>query len=273
MYDFARRPLWIVSHVLVAVAVLVMVRLGFWQMSRWQEEDRALDRIEAGLAAEPVPLWEVVDLSTPPGSVDEDVSYRRVVVEGTWAPEDEVVVRNRSEGGSPGGWVLTPLVTAEGTAVAVVRGWVPLDLSNEGGPVAAAAPAEGPARVVGPVLTTQSPTSLGPKDPAEGRLDSLARVDLERYSAQVGAPLAGVWVMADDVRPPGPEVLVPVEPELPNPSQNVSYMVQWFLFATIAAVGYVLILRRMAGGGRARGRVSEVPVDDAPPLQGDSVDA
>ena len=45
----------------------------------------------------------------------------------------------------------------------------------------------------------------------------------------------------------------------PDASQNFSYMVQWWIFATIAGVGYLLILRRVAVN-RARG--GQVPVTD-----------
>ncbi len=31
-----------------------------------------------------------------------------------------------------------------------------------------------------------------------------------------------------------------------DPSQNFSYMMQWWLFAAIAAVGYLLMLRKVA---------------------------
>lgn len=253
MYDFARRPLWILSHVLVVVAVLVMVRLGLWQHSRWQEESEALDRIEAGLAAEPVPLGDVVGGVTDPSAVPEDARWTRVTAAGTWDTESEVLIRNRSQAGRPGGWLLTPLVQDDGTAVAVVRGWVPLEVANAGAPFDEAAPPEGPVTVVGAVGLTQPGGGLGPTDPAEGELDSLARVDLERLAAQLDAPLEPVWVTleASEPAPVGPQgagsgSLAVVELELPSPSQNFSYMVQWWVFATIAAVGYVLILRKVA---------------------------
>lgn len=253
MYDFARRPLWILSHVLVVVAVLVMVRLGLWQYVRWQDETETRDRIEAGLEADPVPLDEVVGDVTDPSLVDEDVRWRRVSATGTWDTGAEVLIRNRSQGGRPGGWLLTPLVQDDGTAVAVVRGWVPLEVANEGAPFDEVAPPPGPVTVVGAVGVTQAGGGLGPTDPAEGELESLARVDLERFSAQMDAQLEPVW-MTLEASEPAPAsadaaaegAFAVVELELPSPSQNFSYMVQWWVFATIAAVGYVLILRRVA---------------------------
>lgn len=269
VYDFARRPLWILSHALVVIAVLVMVRLGFWQMSRWQEESDKAERIEAATEAEPVPLGDVVDATTPPDQVPESARYRRVVVEGDWDTDAEVVIRSRSLGGSPGGWLVTPLVQADGTALAVARGWVPLEVANAGAPFPGTAPSNGAATVVGVVGLTQDPGPLGPTDPAEGTLDTLARVDLDRYSQQLPYALEPVWVTLQQSDPaqPTPSAgvtgLQPIEVEVPSPSQNLSYMVQWWFFAVIAAVGYVLVLRKVAHSpqdGRRRHR--DVPEDD-----------
>ena len=86
MYDFAKRPLWVLSHVLVLVAVLAMVRLGFWQMSRWHEEQDNAERIEAGMDAAAVPLEDLlVELGDPEvtDDVGAEAEYRRVVARGT----------------------------------------------------------------------------------------------------------------------------------------------------------------------------------------------
>ncbi|MCP4437285.1 MAG: SURF1 family protein [Actinomycetia bacterium] len=253
MYEFAKRPLWILSHVLVIIAVLVMVRLGFWQFSRWQDETDARDRIEAGLEAAPQPLGDVVDPQTPPEEVDESARFARVNVTGEWDTDAEVVIRNRAVQGRPGGWLLTPLVQQDGTAVAVVRGWIPLADVNAGPPWRVAKPQGGEATVQGVVELSQPGGGLGPQDTAEGTLDTLARADLERYGQQLDYPLEPVWLVLQSSDPAQPAArgseqlgLVAVEVELPSPSQNFSYMVQWWLFATIAAVGYLLILRKVA---------------------------
>ncbi len=276
MYDFAKRPLWILSHVLVLLAVVAMIRLAFWQMDRWHEEQGSLDQIEAGLVADPVPLQDLA-LPASPDAVDESLRYLRVTATGTWDTDDEVVIRNRSQQGQPGGWLLTPLVQDDGTAVAVVRGWVPLDVANRGRPFSEAAPPPGEATVVGVVGLTQPGGGIGPVDPEQGELDSLARVDIDRFAQQLDVPLDPLWLTLESSEPPqisdatgqqgstpGTSVLVPVEIELPSPSQNFSYMIQWWCFAAIAAVGYVLILRKVAHGRAGVSPRSAVPVSDDP---------
>ncbi len=268
MYDFAKRPLWILSHVLVAAAVLVMLRLGFWQMDRWHEEQGNLERIEAGTTAEPVPLEDALSgLGNPisTSDVDESAEFRRVTVSGTWDTAEQVLIRNRSDDGRPGGWLLTPLVQSDGTAVAVLRGWIPLQEANAGPPYEGTAPPPGEATVTGLIQRTQQGGGIGPQDPAGGVLDSLARVDLDRFAEQVDPELAPVWVLAQSTEPPQPTSgIKPVVYELPSPSQNFSYMMQWWFFAAIAIVGYALILRKVARSKAGLGGMSLVPEDDPP---------
>jgi len=260
MYSFLRRPAWIVSHVLVAVGVVVMVVLGLWQRDRWIEERDEKERLDTVATAAPVPFDDLV----PPGARHDDLDteslrYHRVVVRGTYDVDAEVAVLNRSQGGAPGAWVLTPLVRDSGDAVAVVRGWIPYEEAQGDAPFDVGAPPEGVVTVTGNLQPTQRRGSIGPLDPAEGTLDRLNRVDLERLDQQFDGDLAAVWVLLDGQDPAQsdrfPDV---VELQRADPSQNFSYMVQWWIFATIAAGGYPLVLRAVARS-RARG--------GAPPLE------
>lgn len=271
MYDFLRRPAWILSHVLVVAGVVAMVALGLWQRSRWIEVRDDNDRFRARTTAEAVPLESALG----PGvdRVDEvpvTAEYTRVVVEGRYDAAAEVSVRSRSQGGAPGAWVLTPLVRADGSVVPVVRGWVPLSVAAEGPPFAGAEPPEGDVVVTGIVRPSQRRGGFGPADPPTGRLSELSRVDVERLARQVDGAVVPVWVQLDGQDPPQPAgpaggegLPQRVAVELRDPSTNFSYMVQWWIFAAIAAGGYPLVLRRVARGRR---RGDQVPVDDEPPV-------
>jgi cytochrome oxidase assembly protein ShyY1 len=269
MYDFLRRPAWIVSHVLILLLVVILVVLGFWQRSRWVDERERSDAVEERATAAPVPLDQVVDPGTPPAEVDESARYTRVVVTGTYDPAAEVLVRNRSQDGAPGAWLLTPLVQDDGTAVAVLRGWVPFtDPEPPAPPFPDTEPPEGPVTVTGTVALTQEKGSFGAADPADGTLRALNRVDLARFGEQLAYDLEPVAVLLEAQEPPQPggfeAVPRPVALELPSPSQNFSYMMQWWLFALIAVIGYPLVLRRVA---RNKARGEQVPTDDPDPRE------
>jgi cytochrome oxidase assembly protein ShyY1 len=256
-------PRWVLSHVLVVALVVLMVNLGLWQLRRLDER-RAVNAEAAAALAEPVAdLADVVD----PGAsyaAGEAAELRRVRVTGTYAVEDQVLVRSRSLDGAPGLWVVTPLVLGDGTAVAVNRGWVPVSPEGaDGPPPAASAPPGGEVTVEGVLQATQERGRFGPTDPAEGRLTHLARLDLARLQQQVGDDLypVAVQLTASDPAQPG-DLPVPLPlPDTGDEGPHLSYAVQWFVFSTIAAVGYVVILRRQLEERRAP---RPAPGGDAP---------
>ena len=255
MYDFARRPAWIVSHVLVVVGVVALVALGFWQRARYLERSEQAARIEERATQAPVPVATVVPPGSTAAGLPESAEYTRVSATGTFDVANEVLIRNRSYAGAPGSWVLTPLIQADGTALPVVRGWVPnVDPDPPGPPFPGAEPPTGEVSIAGVLQFSQTKGGFGAADPASGRLEVLSRVDVERLGAQLGQPVVPAWVLLDAQQPPQTGRLPSrVAVEVPSASQNISYMFQWWLFAAIAAGGYVLILRRharsLAAGG------------------------
>ena len=245
MYGFALRPRWIASHVLVLVLVVVMVNLGFWQLRRLDErqERNALVR---GRMAEPVVGIEDLLEPSDDAAAAEDVLYRRVEASGRYLADEELLVRSRSLDGSPGAWVLAPLETADGEAVVVNRGWVPVTDPRGEVPDDARAP-EGAVEIEGLVFPTQERGRFGPRDPQDEELESLARADVERLQAQVDPDLYPAYVQLREQQPAQQgELPVLLDPPELDEGPHLSYAVQWFIFSTIALVGYPLVLRRVA---------------------------
>lgn len=244
--SFLLRPRWLISHLLVVVLVVVMINLGFWQLDRLDQR-RARNEVIEDRQTEPAAAVE--DLLTPgdAGSEVDAVRFRTVTATGVYDEEATVVVRNRSQDGAPGMWIVTPLELGPGSSagdgdgdegsdgepqrVAVLRGF--LQLGVEGEPEIPPAPA-GEVTVTGVVM---SPDKEG--------LGGTAAQDLEPLLAREGV-LPGL-IRAESSQPPEPEDtglrLVP-PPEL-GEGPHFSYAMQWFIFSTIAVVGYPLVLRRV----------------------------
>jgi cytochrome oxidase assembly protein ShyY1 len=243
-YRFLLRPRWLLGHVLVLLAIVVMINLGFWQLHRLDEKR---DRNATIVARQEEPVLRVDDVLNPlllddHSSSAEDVAYSRVSATGTYLADEQVLVRNRSLGGAPGSWVLTPLLLESGDAVVISRGWVPIDAD-----LGLAVPPTGEVTVEGFVQATQERGSIGPTDPAEGELENLARVDVQRLQQQVDEHLLSGWVQLSEQTPAQPEdIPAPVPlPEL-DEGPHLGYAGQWFLFSVVLAVGYVVIIRRSA---------------------------
>jgi cytochrome oxidase assembly protein ShyY1 len=247
-YRFARRPLWIVSHVVVVALVVFMIWAGFWQLRRFRERGE-LNRLYA--ERQEVATADVGDVIAPGAPLEGDevdgAVFRRVTATGVYDASAEVLVRNRTQDGGPGVWVLTPLDLGDGTALVVNRGFVPVS-GTPGDLPAEAEPPSGEVTVTGLLQQTQARGRFQPTDPAEGTLDVLSRVDLARYQQQVDADLYPAWLLLQQQAPPPtgdlPILLSPPEPF--SETRHLSYAVQWFVFTAIALVGYWIILRRQA---------------------------
>jgi surfeit locus 1 family protein len=231
------------SHVLVVALVAVMIAFGFWQLRRLDERQTRNAQIEAR-GDEPVQaLDEVMPIDAEPAQT-EAVRYRPVVAVGEYEADSDVVVRNRTYEGQPGSWLLATLRLDSGDAVVVSRGWIPLTGEQE--PTAAMLAPSGPVVVEGTLETTQERGRFGSTDPAEGVLQRVARVDVDRLAEQIDGSTYPGWIQVDQERPQPGDLPVPVEPPDLSEGSHFSYAMQWFTFATIALLGYPLVLRRVA---------------------------
>jgi surfeit locus 1 family protein len=255
-WTFARRPAWLASHLFAITVVAVCVLLGSWQLDRLGERRQLNDLIEDRTAAQPVTVAEALAAGDP-----HQLEYVPVRDGGTYLAEEQVVVRNRSQGGAAGSWVVTPLQTDAGPVVLVNRGFVPdvtaapQDVDVTGGAV----------EVDGWLRLTQERGGIGPRHPDEGRLLALARIDVPRLDAQIDADLAPVWLQLE-TQDPAPVGGLPDPVPLPelDEGSHLSYAVQWFIFGALGALVYGLLLRRRArersdGGGRPLDGATDVP--------------
>ena len=247
-YRFARRPWWIVSHVVVVVLVVVMISAGFWQLRRFRERGDLNELYAERREAATVEVGEAIDVGAPlDGAAVDDVLYRRVTASGTYDVDREIFIRNRTQGGRPGVWVVTPLVLADGSALVVNRGFVPMSGPPDALPEEAEAMA-GDVTVTGLLQRSQERGNFQPSDPATGTLRTLSRVDLDRLGQQVPYDIYPVWLLLQE-QSPAPTGAVPILVAPPEPfseTQNLSYAFQWFAFTAIALIGYPMILRRQA---------------------------
>lgn len=244
-FSFARRPAWLLSHLLVLALIVAMINLGLWQLRRLDERqernDRIVDRSEQ-------PVADFVDLAAGRlvGETD-DLEWRVAAATGTYDGADQMLVVNRSLDGGSGAWVLTPLVSASGEVVVVNRGWIPFAVQQADDRSILLPPA-GEVSVIGLVQSSQRRGRIGAGNPDDPEL--LARVDLESFSERLGYDVAPAYLQLESQSPPGGELprLIP-RPDLTN-GPHLSYAIQWFIFTAIAVGGYPLVLRKVAATRR-----------------------
>jgi len=245
-WKFARRPGWILSHLFVLACVVTFIFLANWQLNRLHGRRDVNRLIQAREQANPDPLDSLIP-ATATADDAADLVYRRVTVTGHYDTANQVLIRNRTRNNSdPGWWLMTPLVSDDGTtAVAVNRGWVPYAI-DENGSLDQFAPPSGTVTVTGLALATQNRVS-GPYDPATGTLRTLSRVDINRWRQQVPYTFFPVYVsLQSSVPAQAGDVPEPVPaPELGD-GPHLNYAGQWLIFAALTIIVYPLLLRRRA---------------------------
>jgi len=238
---FLLAPRWIGLLVFAIVVAGVCVRLGIWQLDRLDQRRALNATVERGLGSDPVPVEDLLAAAGPEGDLEE-LAYRRVSASGTFDAGHELLLFGRALDGRPGHHVLTPLLLDDGRALVVDRGWVPYELDAP--PVEPAAPPDGEVTVDGFLLPpVDDPDAAGERSP-DGRLLTVTALDLDTISETIPAPVLPLAAQLQQVQPPSgrdlPRVVPP--PEL-SEGPHLSYAIQWFTFATIAIVGYLVLVR------------------------------
>ena len=219
-----------------------MVNLGFWQLRRLDERRAFNAVVEASYDSTPVSFDQLVDRDWRAdedglGAVDDSgIAWRPVTVSGTYDESASLRVVNRSQYGRAGDNLVAPLLLDDGRVVLVNRGFVPLGVDDP--------PLPGTeVEVLGRLRPSEERSAVGARDPSDGLLTEVQRLDLVRLSRQF-TDLVPVYLELVSSSPAEADGLPQpvVRPDLSEGS-HLSYAVQWFIFAGAAVVGWVLAVR------------------------------
>ncbi len=246
-------PRWILFSVLVVFVTVACVVLGFWQLGRLEERRASNAVVGSRLGRDPLVLAHIREALQPQQGVVADPSdyeFTRVAARGMLVDEGRVLVRSQVVDGQAGTHAVFPLDLGDGAAVLVNVGWFPLGIDP--GPVASLFGLSGRVELVGLLRADQQRPAFGRREP-EGRLETVARIDVGRIQEQVDLPLLPFWIQLTE--PDDPDRL-PVSAPLPSVDEgpHLSYAVQWFSFGSIAMLGYVALMRKELRPGRRRDR-------------------
>lgn len=219
---------WILFAVVVALLAWLAWWLGEWQFGRLEDRKASNAIVERNEHAAVVPVAEVL---APGRAVDEDDEWRVVEATGTYAVDDTVVVRYQTRDGASGVDAVVPLVTDDGTALLVDRGWVATDNT-------AADPADVPDPPAGEVTVTGWVRVDATGDSTVVTDRSTRAISSEAIGAALDREVYGGFV---DLRSEDPAPDQPLEPaELPelNNGPHFFYGLQWWFFGLLAVFGF-----------------------------------
>lgn len=221
------RPGWVFGVLaIIAFSYVAFTFLAPWQLSRDSTIVERNEQIEAAFEVEPVPAEEIFDAQ---GSIEPGEEWARVILQGHYLPEDEVLMRNRPVDSSPAFHALTPFQLNSGEIILVNRGFNP---PLEGGvPPMDTAPA-GEQSIVGHARFTEQ-TPMSPPIEDQG-YRQVYGINTAQISEVTGRDLAEDYVQLAEGQA-GEINAIPV-PMLDRGS-HLSYAFQWIAFGIMAPLG------------------------------------
>jgi surfeit locus 1 family protein len=222
------------QQVVVAVAAVVAAaataRLGWWQLDRAAQKQALQATLDERRAQPPLTAAELAR----DAAMAAAQQHRAVVLRGRWAQAATVYLENRQMRGRPGFFAVTPLVLADGTAVAVQRGWLPRD-NDVRTRVAPHSTADGEVEVRGRI----APPPARLYEFAEGEGGAIRQnLRLDDWARETGLPLLlALSVVQTDA--PGDGLLRAWPEPAAGIERHHGYAVQWFALSALIIGLYV----------------------------------
>jgi cytochrome oxidase assembly protein ShyY1 len=232
---------------LMLVVALGCIGAGTWQVSRYAQKVRDNEALVRNAHMATVPLSTSLVPLGHDGPVPgrDAIRFRPVTVSGSYLPGPPQFVRNQSQDGVNGYYVLAGLRTTAGVLL-VVRGFVPGDDRTGAPPNTLPAPPAGVVNVAGRLQTPDASSDAAARLP-RGELET---INPDEQAARLGAPVYDGYVTLNAGQPGTAGLTALPSPDLSNPAggaqewQHLAYVVQWYLFALFALAAPFLLARR-----------------------------
>jgi cytochrome oxidase assembly protein ShyY1 len=248
-FRFVLSRRWLLFALAVVLAAYAAWWLGNWQFRRLDDRKAENTVVRANEHRAVAPVGDVLSPDQDPSEQDE---WRVVSATGTYDVGQTVVVRYRTRDGAQGIDVVVPLVTADGTALLVDRGWLETDPSG-------ADRGDIPDPPSGEVAVTGYVRANGTGDSTHVSDLSTRAISSDEIGPAIGRPVYGGFVELKSEDPEPATGLEPVElPELNN-GPHFFYGLQWWFFGLLAIFGFWYLLYDEWRNGPRGERLTRTP--------------
>ncbi len=223
----------IILFVAMLVVTVATTALGAWQVQRLIWKLDLIARVDARVHAAPT--------APPPPSAAvnaADDEYKHVRISGTYLNDKETFVQAVTALG-PGFWVVTPLLTADGSYILINRGFVPADRRDPA--KRAEGQVEGQTEVTGLLRMTEPGGGFLRSNDATG--DRWYSRDVAAISAARGVSPTASYFIDAEANPALSQAPVGGLTVVKFPNNHASYIFTWFAFALMSAAAAFYVLR------------------------------
>ena len=219
------------SMILTALGVTVFCLLGNWQLQRAAYKESIENRFEQRLAED----YRLLGADEK----FDDIEYRKLRLKGRFDNSRHFLLDNQLHQGRAGYHVLTPLhLNDRDDIILVDRGWAPWGPRRD--PLPEIRPVENPAEVVGIAKIPSEPAlDLGGVRLGDSWPQLITHVDIDALRQQYSADLLPMILWLAPERPG--HYLREWNPVWLPPEKSRAYAVQWFAFAAVAIILFVVL--------------------------------
>lgn len=235
-YRFLTSSRWVGLIIAAIIVVVTCLFLGRWQWHRYEYKKALVAQFDRAYHAKVIDFDQVIEGGV---SIGGDREWQPVSLTGTWASDEQVLLRNRAVGGQNAYRILAIYRAETNTGpidVVVDRGWMPVSDSAPTPPPLTDGPITGRLRPPEPadarVVTTNHVQKINPDQVLEAAGLDTQQVPVLHGFVQITDGDAGLSWYPTPERDLGP---------------HLSYAAQWWIFAFGTIVGVVILARREAG--------------------------
>lgn len=223
----------IVPVAALLLCAVIATGLGVWQVRRLAWKEALIAHVEQVIHSAPV---DGAALPAAPADL-ASLEYQPVALAGTFERQGTTLVKALTERGA-GYWEMVPLRLADGRAIWINRGFVPLGTQRE----AAMAAIPAAAQLTGLLRASENkPAFLRPNNPAQDlwQTRNLPAITAKRAVRQANT----MWFVdakgAEQTGQPVPGLTI-----ITFPNSHLQYALTWFGLALLALFGIRLVLRQ-----------------------------
>ncbi len=228
---FSRRWWW--TTLIVLVGIVVLARLGIWQLDRLQQRKTRNAEYLQQIANEP---FELSGQHFPDDPVV--LRDRSALAMGEYDFTEQIILTQQNWQGRPGAHLITPLrISGSEFAVLVNRGWIPSAEAEAG--ALSQYDQLGIQKVSGAIQLSQ--TLSGDRETViESPQKSWYRIDVAAIQQQIPYKLLPIYLLESPSENETAQLPYRLEPDIDlSAGPHLAYAIQWFLFAAVLAIGYL----------------------------------
>ena len=220
-------------NLVVLITFIILVSLGFWQLSRLKEKKLFLASMQANLTSPAINLAEIQD----------DLPYHKVKITGQFLPNKDIYLYGRRSMSSEkdGYYLVTPFKTIEDKVILVARGW----FSNRNKNIITQATNDQQHEIIGVTMPSEKTRSYLPANDIKNNV--WLTLDLKEASQTLELTLEDFYIIAEGKDISNLDILLPLSINHLAAIRNdhLEYALTWFGLAISLIVIYIVYRRNV----------------------------